>query len=55
MESKGAPQITKYKKVCGAEGYGFIIIQNKEKEASYKENVVFNTFKGLEFVLPETG
>ena len=55
MADKGAPNIKKYKQVCGPEGYGFIVIHNEEKEATYKENVRYNTFTGLEFVLPETG
>lgn len=44
----------KYKNF-GPEGYGFIVIHNGEKEASFKENVVYNTFKGLTFMAPETG
>ena len=54
MEDKGAPLIKKYKGF-GAEGYGFIIIENDEKEAQFKEKVSFNNFKGLEFLPPETG
>lgn len=54
MADKGAPLIKKYK-CFGEEGYGFIIIENDEDEASYKEKVSFTNFKGLEFVLPETG
>ena len=54
MEDKGAPLIKKYKGF-GAEGYGFIIIENDETEAQFKEKVTFNTFKGLQFLPPESG
>jgi hypothetical protein len=54
MADKGAPLIKKYK-CFGPEGYGFIIIENDEEEASLKEKVTFNTFTGLEFLPPETG
>lgn len=54
MADKGAPLIKKYK-CFGEEGYGFIILENDEEEASYKEKVNFTNFKGLEFVPPETG
>lgn len=54
MADKGAPLIKKYK-CFGEEGYGFIIIENDETAASYKEKVSYTNFKGLEFVPPETG
>jgi hypothetical protein len=54
MADKGAPLVKKYK-CFGDEGYGFIIIQNDEPEAQYKEKVNFTSFKGLEFVAPESG
>ena len=54
MEDKGAPLIKKYK-CFGPEGYGFIVIENDEAEASFKEQVTFNNFKGLQFLMPEKG
>ena len=54
MVDKGAPHIKKYK-CFGPEGYGFIIVENDEKDATFKEKVTFNSFKGLEFLPPESG
>jgi len=54
MEDKGAPLIKKYK-CFGEEGYGFIIIENDEAGASYKEKVTFTKFTGLNFLAPESG
>jgi len=54
MADKGAPLVKKYK-CFGDESYGFIIIQNDEPAAQYKEKVNFTSFKGLEFVAPESG
>ena len=48
---KGAPEITKYK-AFGEEGYGFIHFVNESKEATIKEKVNYNTFKGLTMVKP---
>jgi hypothetical protein len=52
---KDAPLITKYKSFKNKEGYGFIIIENKEAEAQFKEKVTFTNFKGLQFLAPESG
>ncbi len=54
MEDKGAPLIKKYKNF-GSESYGFIVIQNDDKEAVFKEKVNFNNFTGLKFLQPESG
>ena len=37
---------------CGKapEGYNFVIIKNDEEEATYKENIEYTTFDGLEMV-----
>lgn len=52
MEEQGAPQINKFK--CfgpqNFEGYGFVIVQNNDESAIYKEKVTFTTFKGIKFL-----
>ena len=52
--SKGAPDIRKYKAMC-EEGYGFVYIVNKEKDASFKEKVQYNKFDGLTMCKPQQG
>jgi len=39
---------------CGKapEGYNFVIVINNEDEATYKENIEYTTFDGLEMVRP---
>lgn len=49
--NKGAPEIKKYKGF-GEEGYGLIHVVNQSKEATFKEKVNYNTFKGLEMIKP---
>ena len=51
MEEKRAPLITKYECNSATEGFNFVIIENKESEAVYKENVEYTTADGLEIVL----
>ena len=43
--------INKYK-CFQDEGYGFIYIDNKEKEATFNEQVNYTNFKGLEMMKP---
>jgi len=50
FESKGAPNIVRYQCGKAPEGYNFVIIQNKEEEATYKENIEYTTFDGLQMV-----
>ena len=50
FEDRRAPMITKYECAEAPEGYNFIIVKNLEKEITYKENVYFNTFEGLEIL-----
>ena len=51
---KGAQEIKKYK-AFGEEGYGFIHFVNESKEATIKEKVNYNTFKGLTMIKPQQG
>lgn len=51
---KGAPEVKKYKGF-GAEGYGFIHVVNGSKDATFKEKVNYNTFKGLTMLSPQQG
>lgn len=51
MGEKRAPLITKYECNSAPEGYNFVIIENKEKEAIYKEQVEYTTADGLEIIL----
>lgn len=54
FEKEGAPNIKKY--TCIAEeGYGFVHIVNDEKTCSYKENVNYTKFDGLELMKPFKG
>lgn len=52
--ARGAPDIKKYKGFA-PEGYGFIIYKNESSEASIREKVTFNNFKGLKLLAPEEG
>lgn len=52
--SRNAPEIKKMKGFA-PEGYGFIIYKNESQEASIKEKVTFNNFKGLKLLEPESG
>ena len=54
FSQKGAPDIVRYQCGKAPEGYNFVIIKNKEEEATYKENIEYTTFDGLEMVKPET-
>ena len=54
FSAKGAPDIKKYK-CFNEEGYGFIYIENKEKEATFKEKVDYKKFEGLEMMKPQQG
>jgi hypothetical protein len=47
---KGAPNIVRYQCGKAPEGYNFVVIQNNEEEATYKENIEYTTFDGLVMV-----
>ena len=50
LTEKKAPLITKYTCTEAPEGYNFVIIQNNEKDQTYKESVDYSTFDGLSFI-----
>ena len=50
MTVKEAPEITKYECSTAPDGYNFVIIENKEEEAVYKETVDYTQFDGLKMV-----
>ena len=50
MADKGAPLITKYEQTVAPEGYMFFLVANKDPNASFKENVSFTKFDGLEII-----
>ena len=50
MATKKALLISRYQCYSALEGYCFVIVQNQEKEAIYKESVKFTTFTGLEIL-----
>jgi len=52
--AEGAENLKKYFAVT-EEGYGFVHISNKEAEASYFEQVVFNKFDKLTMLKPFKG
>jgi hypothetical protein len=53
FEQKGAPNIVRYQCGKAPEGYNFVIIHNNEEEATYKENIEYTTFDGLQMVHPD--
>jgi len=53
-DEKG-PLIKKYECSKSGEGYSWVIVINKEAEASYEENVKYPTFEGMELLSPEQG
>ena len=55
MESKGAPMIHRYLEVNYPEGYIYIIIDNQDPEAIYKETLEFDKFEKLEMCKPHEG
>lgn len=47
MASKKAPLITRYECNQAPEGYNFVLVENEDPEARYRESVDYTTFEGL--------
>lgn len=47
MSKKGAPLITRYECNTAPEGYNYVIIQNNDETAIFKESVEYIEFSGL--------
>ena len=50
MASKKAPLITRYECNQAPEGYNFVLVENEDPEARYRESVDYTTFEGLKIL-----
>jgi len=52
---KGAPLVTRYLQLGNPEGYIYVIVDNKDPEAIYKETLEFEKFDKMEMCNPHKG
>ena len=55
MADKGAPNIHRYMNYTSNEGYIYIIIENRDQEAIYIEELEFDKFEKLQMLKPHSG